>query len=183
MPDAHPDVAADVDPDDGRNETEVQRSDRNWSEILQETRVAQTGSQILSGFLLAVAFQQRFTQLDSYEYAVYGVLVGLAAISTILGLSTVSLHRAQFRHHHKPEVVRLGSRLLATTVLVVGILSAGVVLLIFDVVFGRVLGLVAGGVAIVVLMALLVVLPRSVRSPRAVAARPSVDSASRTPVS
>ena len=38
------------------------------------------------------------------------------AISTILGLATVSLHRAQFRQHHKPAVVRMGSRILAMTV-------------------------------------------------------------------
>jgi len=156
---------ADVDPTDGRHETEVQRSDRNWSEILQEMRVTQTGSQILSGFLLAVAFQQRFTTLDAYQYTVYGILVALAALSTGLGLAMVSLHRVQFRHHHKPEVVRRGSLLLAITVTVVGILSAGVVLLIFDVVFGRAQGLIAGGAAAVVLVILLIVIPRSVRSP------------------
>lgn len=153
----------DVDPSDGRHETESERSDRNWGEILQELRVTQTGSQIISGFLLTVAFQQRFTELDGYQYTVYGVLVALAAISTILGLATVSLHRAQFRQHHKPAVVRMGSRILAMTVTVVGILSAGVVLLIFDVVFGRPAGLIAGGVAAVVLVIFLVVVPRSVR--------------------
>ena len=150
-------------PYDGRPETESQRSDRNWSEILQELRVTQTGSQILSGFLLTVAFQQRFTHLDAYQYTVYGILVGFAAISTILGLATVTLHRAQFHHHRKRAVVELGSRLLSITVIVVGILSAGVVLLIFDVVFGRGPGLIAGAVAAVVLVALLVILPRRVR--------------------
>lgn len=156
----------DIDAHDGRPESESERADRNWGEILQELRVTQTGSQILSGFLLTVAFQQRFNELDTYQYSVYGVLVGLATISTILGLATVSLHRAQFHRHHKPEVVRVGSRLLAVTVTVVGILSAGVVLLIFDVVFGRVPGLIAGTLAVVVLMVLLVIVPRTVRSLR-----------------
>ena len=153
-------------PGEGRHETEAERSDRNWNEILQELRVTQTGSQVLSGFLLAVAFQQRFTQLDTYQYIVYGVLVGLAAISTILGLATVSLHRAQFHRHHKPAVVHLGDRLLTITVDVVGLLTAGVVFLIFDVVFGRVQGVVAGAIALVVLVILLLVVPRSLRSPR-----------------
>ena len=160
------DEAADADAHDGRHETEEQRSDRNWSEILQELRVTQTGSQILSGFLLTVAFQERFAHLDGYQYAVYGVLVGLAALSTILGLATVSLHRAQFHHHRKTAVVRWGSRLLSITVTVVGILSAGVVLLIFDVVFGRMAGVIAGVVALVIVLVLLVVVPRSVRSHR-----------------
>ena len=153
----------DADPHDGRHETESERSDRNWSEILQELRVTQTGSQIISGFLLTVAFQERFTHLDGYQYGVYGVLVGLAAFSTILGLATVRLHRAQFQRHDKPAVVQLGSRLLSITVTVVGILAAGVVLLIFDVVFGRAQGWIAGAVAVVVLVVFLVVLPRRVR--------------------
>ena len=154
----------DVDPDDGRPETEAQRSDRNWNDILQELRVTQTGSQILSGFLLTVAFQQRFTHLDNYQYTVYGVLVGLAAVSTLLGLATVRLHRSEFHHHRKPEVVERGSRLLSITVAVVGILAAGVVLLIFDVVFGRPAGLIAGAAAAVALIVLLVILPRSIRA-------------------
>lgn len=153
----------DADPNDGRPETEAQRSDRNWSEILQELRVTQTGSQILSGFLLTVAFQQRFTHLDAYQYTVYGILVGFAAISTVLGLATVTLHRVQFHQHRKQAVVELGSRLLSITVVVVGILSAGVVLLIFDVVFGRGPGLIAGAAAALVLVGLLVILPRTLR--------------------
>jgi uncharacterized protein DUF6328 len=169
MPDSQPDSHADTDADedadahDGRPETESERADRNWGEILQELRVTQTGSQILSGFLLTVAFQQRFTHLDAYQYSVYGVLVGLAAVSTVLGLSTVTLHRVQFHQHRKAAVVEWGSRLLAITLTVVGILSAGVVLLIFDVVFGRGPGLLAGAVAAAVLVVLLVIVPHQVR--------------------
>ena len=33
----------------GRNETEVERADRNWLELIQELRVAQTGIQVLAG--------------------------------------------------------------------------------------------------------------------------------------
>ena len=47
--------------DDGRDESAADRLDRNWNELLQELRVMQTGVQILSGFLLTVPFQQRFT--------------------------------------------------------------------------------------------------------------------------
>jgi hypothetical protein len=157
------DADTDIDAHDGRHETESERSDRNWNEILQELRVTQTGSQIISGFLLTVAFQPRFAHLDTYQYAVYGVLVGLAAISTILGLATVRLHRAEFHHHRKTAIVKWGSRLLSITVIVVGTLSVGVVLLIFDVVFGRASGVIAGAVAVAVLLILLVILPRRVR--------------------
>ncbi|WP_291053049.1 DUF6328 family protein, partial [Herbiconiux sp.] len=49
----------DVAPGDGRDETENERLDRNWNELLQELRVIQTGTQILTGFLLAAVFQSR----------------------------------------------------------------------------------------------------------------------------
>ena len=35
--------------DRDRDETEAQRLDRNWSSLLQELRVAQTGVQLLTG--------------------------------------------------------------------------------------------------------------------------------------
>ena len=57
----------DVDPGDGRDETENERLDRNWNEMLQELRVIQTGTQILTGFLLAAVFQSRFDDLDDYD--------------------------------------------------------------------------------------------------------------------
>ncbi len=57
--------------DDGRDETEAERLDRNWAEILQELRVVQTGTQILTGFLLTLVFQQRFTELDPYQVEIY----------------------------------------------------------------------------------------------------------------
>ena len=52
--------SADADPSDGRDESLNEKMDRNWNDILQELRVTQTGTQILTGFLLAIAFQPRF---------------------------------------------------------------------------------------------------------------------------
>lgn len=150
----------DIDPGDGRNETADQRADRNWNELLQELRVIQTGTQIISGFLLTVAFQPLFPRLDVVDRAVYGVLVGLAAVSTILGLAIVALHRTRFRQHDKPAIVTASNRMLRVVIAAVAILSVGVVLLIFDVVFGRIPGLIAGVIALVMAAVLLLVVPR-----------------------
>jgi len=136
---------------DGRNETEVERLDRNWNEILQELRVTQTGTQILSGFLLTLAFQQRFTDLDAFQIDVYLVLVVLAAFATALALAPVSLHRALFRQNAKARVVRTANAILKITLGAVAVILAGTVLLIFDVVVGRTAGIVAGSVALVVI--------------------------------
>ena len=75
---------------DGRDETPNERADRNWSEVLQELRVMQTGTQILTGFLLALAFQPAFADLSEYERAFYLVLVVLAALSTIIARRPVA---------------------------------------------------------------------------------------------
>ncbi len=152
----------DIDPSDGRKETAAERSDRNWSEILQELRITQTGTQIISAFLLAVAFQQRFPQLRPYQLSIYGVLVSLAAASTLMGLTVVSLHRAQFHRHDKPEVVTRAHRTLIASVWIVALLTAGVVLFIFDFVFGPLAGILAGTVALLAVIWLLFVIPRSI---------------------
>lgn len=136
---------------DGRNETEVERLDRNWTEILQELRVTQTGTQILTGFLLTLAFQQRFSDLDAFQVDVYLVLVALATLATALALAPVSVHRALFRKNAKARVVRLANRILKATLVVVAVVLAGTVLLIFDVVLDRAAGIVAGSVALVII--------------------------------
>src|SRR3954453_3480738 len=96
---------ADAEPDDGRTETANQRADRNWNELLQELRVTQTGTQILTGFLLTIPFQQRFAKLDSYQENLYLVLVLLAVPATILFVAPVALHRVLFRRRMKPQLV------------------------------------------------------------------------------
>jgi hypothetical protein len=146
-------------PDDGRNETENQRLDRNWNEMLQELRVTQTGTQILAGFLLTLAFQQRFQKLDGFQVTVYLVLVALASLSAALGLGPVSLHRALFRMQKKETVVRVADRLIQGILLSVGLVVTGVVLLIFDVVVGRAAGIIAAVATAVVVVLVWLVLP------------------------
>lgn len=162
----NPEPLRDTNADDGRHETADERYDRNWVEILQELRVTQTGTQIISGFLLTLAFQQRFTELDSYQVVVYVVLVLLAATSTALGLAPVSLHRTLFRRHEKKKIVTIANGLLEATLAVVAILTAGVVMFIVDFVVGRPAGITVGVVTLVFLGAVLVILPRLARSAR-----------------
>ena len=140
----------DADPLDGRDETEMERLDRNWNEILQELRVIQTGTQILTGFLLTLAFQQRFTDLDAFQVDVYLGLVVVAAAATVLGLAPVSLHRTLFRRKAKAAIVALADRTLKVTLVVVALTLSGTILLIFDVVISRTAGVIAGIITLVV---------------------------------
>lgn len=142
-----------------RDETESERLDRNWGEILQELRVVQTGTQILTGFLLAIAFQQRFEDLDGYQVAVYLVLVCMAALATLLALTPVSMHRALFRQRAKDELVETGNRLLIATLVAVLLTLAGTAMLIFDMVVGNGAGAVVGGIVLVLGIVLWFALP------------------------
>jgi Family of unknown function (DUF6328) len=143
----------------GRTETDTERLDRNWNEMLQELRVTQTGTQILTGFLLTLAFQPRFQDLDRFQVDVYLVLVGLAALATVLGLSPVSLHRALFRQRAKKRIVQIGHLLLWATLATVAALMVGVVLLIFDVVVSREAAITAAVIAAAVVIVLWVAVP------------------------
>lgn len=136
-------------PGDGRDESDNERLDRNWGEILQELRVVQTGTQILTGFLLAIVFQQRFTELDAHQLVIYLVLVCMAALATVLALAPVSMHRALFRQRAKEEVVEKGNHLLLATLTVVLLTLAGTALLIFDMVAGLAAGIAAGSAVLV----------------------------------
>ncbi|MGW8484369.1 DUF6328 family protein [Microbacterium sp. NPDC055903] len=130
---------------DGRDETTNERADRNWDELMQELRVMQTGTQVLSGFLLAVAFQPRFTDLDELQRGLYLVLVGLAALATILALTPVGMHRALFGRRRKPDLVRIASVIIRADLVVIGVLTVGVTALIVDFTLDR-------GTAVIVLI-------------------------------
>jgi hypothetical protein len=148
---------------DGRNETETERLDRNWSELLQELRVIQTGTQILTGFLLAAVFQSRFDELDGFQLGVYVLLVLVSILTTLFGLAPVSLHRVLFRRRAKDSIVKYTDRFARISLAGVAVTVTGIALLIVDVVLGRLWGIVAAGFLVVVIAVIWVLIPRRLR--------------------
>ena len=144
---------------DDRDESATERLDRNWGELLQELRVLETGTQILTGFLLPVAFQQKFEKLNQGQVTLYLVLVSLSAVATMLVLAPVSLHRTLFRQGRKATLVTWTDRLLRIALAVVALTVVGVVVLLFDVATSVGVAIGAGVVAAVVLGGLWFVLP------------------------
>lgn len=145
--------------EDGRRETPVERADRNWTEILQELRVTQTGIQILTGFLLTVPFQARFGDLTAEQRLIYLILVGLAVTTTALLVAPVSLHRALFGKRVKSTLVRGADRIMRVGLVFLGLTVTGVVLLVFDVVVDRTTSLVAAGTFLLIVAGAWFVLP------------------------
>lgn len=119
-----------------RNETEAQRLDRNYLELLQELRVAETGVQILFAFLLSIAFQQRFNEIDDFQRAVYLITLACAAVSALLFIAPAAAHRLLFRRRLKDELVVYTGRVAAGGLVFLLLAIIGSVLLIVDFVSG-----------------------------------------------
>jgi len=146
-----------------RDETPLERLDRNWADLLQELRVVQTGVQLLTGFLLTLPFQSRFEQLPEHQQNIYLATMAASVLSTGFLIAPVSLHRFLFRRHARRVMVDVAHRLAQIGILLLSLAIIGVVLLIFDVVLGPAKGIVAAGVVAVVLLILWVVLPLVIR--------------------
>lgn len=153
----------DADPHDGRQETLNERLDRNWAEMMQELRVLQTGTQILTGFILTLAFQPRFATLTKYQVAAYLVLVVIAGSTTVLGMVPVALHRGSFALNDKTEMVKAGNRIMRALLVAAALTLVGLIMLIFDEILGFPAGPISGLVALLAVGAGWLALPLRVR--------------------
>lgn len=148
---------------DGRNETPLERLDRNWDELLQELRVVQTGVQILAGFLLTLPFQQRFTQIEDLNRMVFLVAVALSVVATAFLVAPVSAHRLLFRKGEKAALVELANRCARIGLVALALAVASVVFVIFDVVTDTGVAVAAAGAALLLFVVNWLVLPIGLR--------------------
>jgi O-antigen/teichoic acid export membrane protein len=146
-----------------RDETGLERWDRNFTELLQELRVAQTGVQILFAFLLTLPFTNRFGDVSSLDKVVYVITLLASAVATALLIAPVSDHRQVFRQGHKAELVKTASMLAQGGLGALLVAIIGAVFLVLDVVAG--LGWAAGLGAVLVGLYLFLwyVLPKVIR--------------------
>lgn len=144
------------------DESDDERADRNWNELLQEMRVSQTGVQLLAGFLVTLPFQDGFEDLDSFQRGWYVGLLALALSTVGVMLSPVAIHRRVFQDGAKPELVRAGHRLTMVALGLIGLLLGGIAFLVVDMVYDRTAAAGGAVVSVLVLVGLLVVLPARV---------------------
>lgn len=142
-----------------RDESEASRYDRNWVELIQELRVAQTGVQVLAGFLLTLPFTSRFAVLGTGHRTVFLVAFSLAVVTIGLMTTPVALHRFLFGRHEKDVLVRTGDVIAKCGMTTMGLSLVMVVVLIFGVVVNDTVGIVAGAVVLVFYSLAWVVLP------------------------
>ena len=145
--------------DDDRDETEAERLDRNWNDMLQELRVVQTGVQLLSGFLLTLPFTTRFGDIDVWQQRLYLTLVLLAGLAIGVTLTAIMIHRRVFGEQVKDRVVASGHLFLQVVMALLALIIIGISTLIFSVVLGWEAALVVAAGSAVVLVLLLIVVP------------------------
>jgi len=157
----HPDSEKRWDGD--RNETEAERLDRNWSSLLQELRVTQTGVQLLTGFLLTLPFQPRFAQLDGTMHIVYLMTFACSIGATVLLVAPVGMHRVLFRRRRLDVIVSISHGCAIAGLILLGIALAGVAVVIFDAVIGPTGAWIAGACTLAALVTFWFVVPLPLR--------------------
>jgi hypothetical protein len=95
---------------DPKDESEADRLERNFSELLQELRVAQAGVQILFAFLLTVVFTPVFERSSAFVRDLHLLTVLLAAAATALLTAPAAWHRVLFRRSRRLEILRAANR-------------------------------------------------------------------------
>ncbi len=149
----------DSDAREGRNETPLERVDRNMTELLTELRVALPGVQVLFAFLLVLPFNQRFTTVTSFQKGVYLVTLLATALATVLLIAPTMHHRIQFRRGNKPQIMRDANRLAIAGISALALATTGTVVLVTDYVFGTATMLACAGGVVVALGLVWYVLP------------------------
>jgi hypothetical protein len=142
-----------------RDETEAERIDRNFQELLGELRIALPGVQVLFAFLLTVPFAQGFTSLSAFERDLYLIVLLLTALATALLIAPTAYHRVLFRRGYKPDILFFANRATMTGLAVLALAMSGAILLITHVIFSAVAAIVVGAASGVVFGALWYVFP------------------------
>src|SRR3954462_1501229 len=119
-----------------RNETALERSDRHLAELMQEVRVAQTGVQVLFGFLLIVPFNARFDALGAGQRALYFATLATACAAAMLLIAPTAHHRILFRCGDKEHIVRMANRYAIAGLACVALAMVGALLFVADVILG-----------------------------------------------
>jgi hypothetical protein len=130
-----------------RNETALERSDRHLAELMQEVRVAQTGVQVLFGFLLTVPFTARFSSLSGGHRLLYFATLAAAGAAAMLLIAPGAQHRILFRCGDKEHIVRMANRYAIAGLACVAVAMVGALVLVADVILGSPTAAAIGTVA------------------------------------
>jgi Family of unknown function (DUF6328) len=156
-------VTGDGDGNPERNETETERADRRYNELLQELRVAQTGVQFLFAFLLTLAFTQRFGHITDLQKWLYIGTLLVASVAAALLIGPVPMHRIFSNRGLKPSLVVAADLMVRAGLVALLIAINGAVLLVVDVVLGGWLPFLVAGLTTLWFVLVWYVVPMTAR--------------------
>ena len=130
--------------DAGRAETDLERYDRNLTELMGELRVALPGVQVLFGFLLVIPFDARFKAATGAERGLYFATLVLTLLASMLLIAPTMIHRLMFSMGKKPLIVRLGNRLAIAGLSTLALALSCAISFVTAVVFGLVPAIATG---------------------------------------
>jgi hypothetical protein len=129
-----------------KNESDQERADRNFVELLQGARVAVTGVQVLFAFLLTVPFSPGFAKLDLADRWLFYVALVSAAVASICYIAPTAQHRVLFRQGRKETLVRRSNHYGIVGALALAVSMATATMLVIDYLFGPALAWTTAGI-------------------------------------
>jgi len=130
-----------------RNETALERCDRNLVELMQEVRVVQTGVQVLFAFLLTAPLAPRFPELTSFQRYDYFLTLLAAGAAAVLLIAPTAFHRILFRCGDKEYLVMTANRFTLAGLAFVATSMVGALLLVSDLMFDGAVVVATGALA------------------------------------
>src|SRR3954462_13818240 len=146
-------------PGTDRNETQLERCDRNLVELLQEVRVVQTGVQVLFAFLLMAPLTPGFADLGGLQRVEYFVTLSLAGAAAVLLIAPTAFHRVLFRLGDKEYLVTVANRLTIAGLATVAMSMVGAVVFVADILLGPWGAIVTGAAAALACVVLWAAIP------------------------
>jgi amino acid transporter len=131
-------------------ESEKERIDRNFNELLQGLRVALPGIQVLFAFLLILPFQQGYLKVTDFQEKVYFVVLLCTAIALACLIATPIRHRILFRRGDKRWILFNSNNVVIVGFAFLAVASTGSILLISDYIYDSTAAAIAtAGIAVV----------------------------------
>jgi hypothetical protein len=111
--------------------------DQEWSELVEELRLAIPGSEVLFGFLLVLPFQERFGTLDPLERYVYFAALLFSAVAILLLISPSVNHRLRWREGQKEALLEYATRMSIAATVCTALAMTASIFLVSQLVIGQ----------------------------------------------
>jgi hypothetical protein len=126
-------------------ESEKERLDRNFQELLQGLRVALPGVQVLFAFLLILPFQQGYVKVTPFQEKIYFGTLLCTGIASACLIAPPVRHRLLFRQGVKDWILFNSNTVVTVGFVFLAIAIAGAILLISDFIYDSTAAVIATG--------------------------------------